>query len=147
VNQAIDEGYDTGRIGKDLVPLSEGLVGRNRDGLLVFVAMCDDLEEEVCIAVVVGKIAKLVDDEASGPKVLSQAPLTCSSALLAGQVIKKLAGALAPSSMKRRVKRSSMSSRSTFFGQVQSKSAIGLKRPRRAYWIRRSRLRRCTSRS
>src|SRR5687767_172446 len=59
MDEAVDEGDDAGRMGKDLAPFGEGLVGAEEDGLVGVVAACDDLEEEVGVAVVVRKIANL----------------------------------------------------------------------------------------
>ena len=47
---------------EDVAPLGEGLVGGDEDWLEL-VAPGDDLVEEVGVAVVVGEVAELVDDE------------------------------------------------------------------------------------
>ena len=59
VDEAVDEGDDAGGVGEDLVPLGEGLVGAEQDGLACVVAAGDDLEEEVVVAAVVGQVSDL----------------------------------------------------------------------------------------
>jgi hypothetical protein len=56
MDEAVDEGVDAGGVGEDPVPLGEGLVGAEQDGLAGVVAAGDDLEEEIGIATVVGQV-------------------------------------------------------------------------------------------
>src|SRR5689334_902613 len=63
VDEAIDEGDDTGGVGEDLVPLGEGLVGAEQNRLAGVVAPRDDLEEEVGVAAIIGQVPDLVDAE------------------------------------------------------------------------------------
>ena len=60
VDEAVDQGDDTGGIGEDLAPFGEGAVGRDEGGLGL-VAARDDLKEQIGVTVGVGQIADLVD--------------------------------------------------------------------------------------
>ena len=62
VDEAVDQGDDAGGVGEDLAPLGKGAVGGDEGGLGL-VAARDDLEEQVGVAVGVGQIADLVDDQ------------------------------------------------------------------------------------
>ncbi len=66
VDEAIDERDDTGGVGKDLAPFGEGAVGGDEGGF-VLVAPGDDLEEQIGMAVRVGEVTDLVDDQPWGP--------------------------------------------------------------------------------
>ena len=63
MNEAIDERDDAGGVREHLAPLREGLVGAEQDWLLSVVAPRDDLEEQVGVAAVVGKVADLIDTQ------------------------------------------------------------------------------------
>jgi len=54
-------------IGKDLAPVGEGLVAGEDDGLAVFVALANDLEQERGLGGIEREVANLVDDEQLGP--------------------------------------------------------------------------------
>ncbi len=58
-----DRGVDRD-VGKDLVPLGEGLVG-DKDGGSLLIASGNELEKEVCALDVHGEVADLVNDEHS----------------------------------------------------------------------------------
>ena len=62
VDQPIDQGDDSGGVGKDLVPLAERSVGGDEDGFFL-VATADDLEQQVGVAIGVGEVADLIDDQ------------------------------------------------------------------------------------
>ena len=61
--EPVDERDGAGCVGEDAVPLREGQVGRDDDRASGFVPSGDNLEEQVCGAVVVGHVAELIDDE------------------------------------------------------------------------------------
>ncbi len=66
VNEPVDERDDAGGVGKDLAPASESLVGAEQERLLRFVATCDDLEQEIGVAAVVGA-RKALEKILTGP--------------------------------------------------------------------------------
>jgi hypothetical protein len=65
VDEAVDQGDDAGGVGEDLVPFCERPVG-GHDRALVLVAAADELEQQVGMAVGVGQVADLVDDQKAG---------------------------------------------------------------------------------
>src|SRR5215470_16414336 len=73
MNEAIDEGDDAGSVGEHLVPFDERTVGGDERARLL-VAARDELEEEVGVAVGVGEVADLIDDEKARTYVAAQAP-------------------------------------------------------------------------
>ena len=62
MQDTIEDSGGNGDIGKDLVPLGEGLIGRE-DGGGLLIAPSNQLEEEVGALNVHGKIADLIDNE------------------------------------------------------------------------------------
>ena len=62
MQDTIEDSGGNGDIGKDLVPLGEGLIGRE-DGGGLLIAACNQLEEEVGALNVHGKIADLIDNK------------------------------------------------------------------------------------
>jgi hypothetical protein len=62
VGELVEQGSDRGGVGEDGVPVAEGEVGGEGDGLLL-VAAIDDLVEQVGGVVVVGEVSDLVDDQ------------------------------------------------------------------------------------
>ena len=60
MHEPVHEGYDAGRIGEDLVPFAEGLVGRQHGGALL-IATRDDLEQQIGVAGIVRQLADLID--------------------------------------------------------------------------------------
>ena len=62
MQNAIQDGGGNGDIGKDLVPLGEGLVG-DEYGRRFLISSGNQLEEQVCALNIHGKIANLVNDE------------------------------------------------------------------------------------
>jgi hypothetical protein len=54
MREPIDEGDDAGGIEEDLVPFSEGFVGRQNQGEVQLIAARDDLEELIGIVCVMG---------------------------------------------------------------------------------------------
>ena len=60
VDEAVDEGDDTGGVGEDVVPFPERFIGSEDNGP-VLISPGDDREEEVGVAGVVGEVAELVD--------------------------------------------------------------------------------------
>src|SRR5262249_2833064 len=85
MNEAIDEGDDAGSVGEHLVPFDERTVGGDERARLL-VAARDELEEEVGVAVGVGEIADLLDDEEGRTYVAAQAPAQCGIALERGEI-------------------------------------------------------------
>ena len=64
IQDAIQDGRNNGDVGKDLIPLGEGLVGgKNGGGFLI--PPGNELEEQVCALNIHGKIADPIDDEHS----------------------------------------------------------------------------------
>jgi len=72
VDEAVDQGDDTGGVGEDLAPFGKRAVGGDEGGLGL-VAARDDLEEQVGVAVGVAEIADLVDDQQARAGVDAQA--------------------------------------------------------------------------
>lgn len=62
VQDAVQDGGGDGDVGKDLIPLREGLVG-GKDGGRLLVPPCNELEEQIGPLDIHGKIADLVDDK------------------------------------------------------------------------------------
>ena len=91
VGEAVDEGDGAGGVGEDGVPLLEGQVGGEEQGA-VLVAAADELEEEVGGAGVVGEVSDLIDDEQSGPGVVTETPLEGARGLLAVEVEEEVGG-------------------------------------------------------
>src|SRR5262249_57309417 len=91
MNEAIDEGDDAGSVGEHLVPFDERTVGGDERARL-FVAAGDELEEEVGVAVGVGKVADLIDDEEAQTYVTAQAPAQCGIALESGEIAEHVTG-------------------------------------------------------
>jgi hypothetical protein len=59
-------GSHNGIAGEDLVPVSEGFVAGENDGLLFFIAFADGLEEETGVRSLQSEIANFIDDEQFG---------------------------------------------------------------------------------
>ena len=62
MQDTVQDGRGDGDVGKDLVPLGEGLVG-GKDGRRFFIPSGNQLEEQVCALDVHGEVADLVDDK------------------------------------------------------------------------------------
>ena len=62
MQDTVQDGRGDGDVGKDLVPLGEGLVG-SKDGRRFFIPSGNQLEEQVCALDVHGEVADLIDDE------------------------------------------------------------------------------------
>ena len=62
MQNAIQDGGGNGDIGKDLVPLGEGLVGGKNSGRFL-IPPGNELKEQVCAMNIHGKITDLVDDK------------------------------------------------------------------------------------
>jgi hypothetical protein len=73
VDKTIDQGGDAGRGGEDLAPFGEWAIGRDQ-GALVLVAARDELEQQIGMAVRVGEVSNLVDDQECWIDVVAQAP-------------------------------------------------------------------------
>ena len=92
VDEAIDQGDDAGGVGEYFAPLCEGAVGCHH-GALVFITPADEFEQQVGMAVGVGQVANLVDDQQAGACVMVQAPSQRGIAVEGGEVAQQLAGA------------------------------------------------------
>ena len=64
MQDTIQNGGGNGNVGKDLVPLGEGLVG-SEDGGSFLIAPCNQLEKQICALDVHGEIANLIDNQHS----------------------------------------------------------------------------------
>src|SRR4029434_1037817 len=91
MHETIDEGDHAGGVGEDLVPFGKGAVGGD-DGARLLVAARDELEEEVGMAVGVGEIADLIDDEETGSGIVAQAPAQRGIAIERGKLAEHAAG-------------------------------------------------------
>ncbi len=68
VKQAVQRGGGHDRVaGEDLAPVGEGLVAGQDDGLLLFVAFADGLEEQANVGLFKREIADFIDDQQLGP--------------------------------------------------------------------------------
>src|SRR5215470_17611671 len=91
MDEAIDEGDDAGSVGEHLVPFDERTVGSDERARLL-VAARDELEEEVGVAVGVGEVADLIDDEEARTYVAAQAPAQCGIAVERGEIAEHVTG-------------------------------------------------------
>ena len=91
VNQAVDEGDDTGCVGEDFTPLGKGFVGGDDNGALL-VASGHDLEEQVRVAVVVGQISGLVNDKELWIAVPTESAAQRARGVLCGEIVEHVAG-------------------------------------------------------
>ena len=73
MDEAIDQGSDAGRGGKDLAPFGEWAIGRHQSAL-VLIAARDELEQEIGMAVGVGEVSDLVDDQEGRVDIVAQPP-------------------------------------------------------------------------
>ena len=103
MHQSIDQGDHTAGVGEDLGPFGKGLVGREDDGAFVIVTPGDDLEEQVCIAGVVGEIADLIYAEQLWMTVPPQTPSEGEVGVLGSQIIEHVAGGDTASGRDRKV--------------------------------------------
>ena len=72
VEEAVENGGGDGGVAvEDGGPLLEGLVGGEHDGT-AFVACADDLEQEVCPALIDGQVADLIEDQKRRGRVFAQ---------------------------------------------------------------------------
>jgi hypothetical protein len=62
MDQAIDSGERHGGIGKDLSPLSEGLVGGDQHRAS-FVSGADELEQHAGLGLILGDVSKVIEDQ------------------------------------------------------------------------------------
>ena len=62
MDEAINQGGDAGCGGEDLTPFSEWAIGGHQ-GALVLIAARDELEQQIGMAVRVGEVSDLVDDQ------------------------------------------------------------------------------------
>src|SRR5262245_50610472 len=91
VDEAIDEGDNTGGVGEHLVPFGKGTVGGD-EGARLLIAARDELEEEVGMAVGIGEVADLIDDEEEGTCVMAQPPAQCGVAVTRSEFAYDVAG-------------------------------------------------------
>ncbi len=66
MDEPIDESYDAGSIGEDLVPLAKGFVGRQHQWTAQLVTARDDLEQQVRVARVIGQISHFIHAQYGG---------------------------------------------------------------------------------
>ena len=92
MHEAIDQCHDTRCVGKHFAPLAEGFVGGDERRARVGVAARRDLEEQVGVAIAVGQVPQLVDDEEARFRVMHQPPGQCHRAILAGKIVEHLTG-------------------------------------------------------
>jgi len=85
VDEAFDERSGAHGIGKDGGPVAEEQV-RGHDGAFLLVTSADDLEQQVCVAVVEREKSDLVDHEQCDAGVVADAALEGASAFLLTQV-------------------------------------------------------------
>src|ERR1019366_2874202 len=65
VGQAVEERGDAGGVGEDGVPILEGFIGRQEDGITL-VTVVDDFKEQVGGVGVISKVATFVNDQQGG---------------------------------------------------------------------------------
>src|SRR5208282_603053 len=92
VDEAVDQRDDAGGAGEHLVPVGERAVGGDQ-GALGLVASADQLEQHVGVAVGVGEIADLVDDQEGWGGVMAKAAAQSRGAVDRRQISEQLAGA------------------------------------------------------
>ena len=76
VDKTIDQGGDAGRGGKDVAPFGERTIGRHQ-GAFVLVTARDELIQQIGMAVRVGEISDLVDDQECRVDIVAQPPSQC----------------------------------------------------------------------
>ena len=87
VEEAVEDGAGDGAVVvEDAGPLLEGLVGGHDEGT-TFVALADDLEEEVGTVLVDGEIANLVQEEDVGAEVFAELAFEEAALLSSGEVV------------------------------------------------------------
>ena len=92
MDEAIDQGGDAGRGGEDLAPFGERAIGRHQ-GALVLIAARDELEQQIGMAVRVGEISNLVDDQECRVDVVAQPAPQGGVAVEGGEIAEHLPGA------------------------------------------------------
>jgi len=85
MHEAIDDGDDAGGVGEHRVPFGKDAVGGHDRGL-GFVAPVHDLEQQVGVAVGIGEVADLVDEQHLRAGVVVDAPAQSALAVLRGEV-------------------------------------------------------------
>jgi len=80
VDQAIDGGDGHRRVGEDLVPFAEGLVGGHQERSAL-VAGGDELEEDAGLGLVLPRVAEVVEDQEVVLVELGDGGLACVSLL------------------------------------------------------------------
>ena len=91
MDEAVDEGDDTGGGGEHVGPFREGFVGGDEHGGGE-VPAGDDLEEEVGIAVVVVEVPHLIDRQKLRPGEASQSPGEGRIGVLSGEFVEHVRG-------------------------------------------------------
>ena len=91
MDEAVDKSDDTGGGGEHLGPFGEGFIGRDEDGHGE-VPACDDLEEEVGVAVVVVEVPHLVDREELRSGEATQTPGERGVGVLSGELMEHVRG-------------------------------------------------------
>jgi hypothetical protein len=92
VDQAIDQGNDTSGVWKDLAPFGERPIGGD-ERAVVLVPAADELEQQVGMAIGIGKISDLIDHQKAGLGIVPQAPAQGGIAVERGELAEQLAGA------------------------------------------------------
>lgn len=90
MDETIDERDDAGGVGEDLRPVRERAVGSDQ-GAAGFVAAVDQFEEQIGMAVRIGQVANLVDDQERRCGVVAQSTAQSRIAIEGGEIIEKLA--------------------------------------------------------
>jgi hypothetical protein len=85
VDEAVDEGDDAGGVGEDLAPFGEGTVGGD-EGAFLLVAAADEFEQQIGMAVGIGEVSDLVDDQETGAGIMAQAAAQSGVAIEGGEV-------------------------------------------------------------
>ena len=92
MDEAVDQRGDASGGWKDLVPFGEAAVGGDH-GALLLVAAADEFEQEIGVAVGIGEVADLIDDEELGACVMAQPAAQSGIAVERGEIAKHLARA------------------------------------------------------
>ena len=92
MHQAVDEGDHAGGIGEDLVPFGEHPVRCQDEWTAQLIAPCDDLEEQIGIAGVVGQISDFIATEHGGSGVAAQPSGELRGAVLGGEIVQHVGG-------------------------------------------------------
>ena len=91
MHQSVDNGDNAGGVREHLAPFGKWTVG-GYDGWLEFVTAVDDIEQQIGVAIGVGKIPNFVNNQYVRMRIVFQSASQCVVTILSGQVAEHLGG-------------------------------------------------------